>query len=230
MHQFLHKLSIFIRSLLGEKGFARLTWSQEGEDLVLARLLEGIEQGFYVDIGAHHPLRFSNTYLFYRRGWRGINVDAMPGAMQPFQKLRPRDINIELGVSAQSGALDFYIFDDPALNTFDAMLVARREQDTPYRVVARQQVACLPLVEVLDTYLPADVDEIAFLSIDVEGLDVEVLKTNDWQRFRPQVVVVEMLESTLEQLCQSEAVVFMAEQGYECVAKTCNSVFFVRIG
>lgn len=228
MHHLVHKLNLFMRGLCGEKGFAHLSWSQEGEDLVLARLLEGVEQGFYVDIGAHHPLRFSNTYLFYRRGWCGINVDAMPGAMHPFRQLRPRDINLELGVAAQAGSLEFFIFDDPALNTFDAALAARREQETPYRVIGKRQVACQPLVQVLDEHMPTEVAEIAFMSIDVEGLDVEVLKTNDWRRYRPRVVVVEMLESTVRQLFLTEAVSFMETMDYQFFGKTCNSVFFLR--
>ena len=58
------------------------SFSQEGEDLVLARIFEGKKNGFYVDIGAHHPTRFSNTHYFYRRGWSGINIDAMPGSMK----------------------------------------------------------------------------------------------------------------------------------------------------
>src|ERR1700733_13651528 len=76
--------------------------SQEGEDRVLASLLlkahGGIlpSSGFYVDVGAHDPFRFSNTYFFYRRGWSGINIDAMPGSMRRFISHRPRDLNLEL--------------------------------------------------------------------------------------------------------------------------------------
>ena len=71
-------------------------YSQQGEDIILHRMFEWQEQGFYIDVGAHHPTRFSNTYKFYKRGWTGINVDAMPGSMTAFNRLRPKDINIEL--------------------------------------------------------------------------------------------------------------------------------------
>ena len=103
------------------------SWSQEGEDLLLKRVFEGQSVGFYVDIGAHHPKRFSNTYLFYRMGWRGINIDAMPGSMSAFNKIRSRDINIEAGVGEKATQLDYYIFNDPALNGFSSQLSEYRE-------------------------------------------------------------------------------------------------------
>ena len=70
--------------------WANISYSQEGEDLILERFFEGKEIGFFVDIGAHHPMRFSNTYIFYLKGWRGINVDATPGSMIPRDAACPR--------------------------------------------------------------------------------------------------------------------------------------------
>ncbi len=81
------------------------SYSQEGEDMVLRRLFEQKTVGYYVDVGAHHPKRFSNTYYFYKRGWRGINIDAMPGSMKLFNKMRPRDINVEIPVSSGEGEI-----------------------------------------------------------------------------------------------------------------------------
>lgn len=86
--------------------YATKSYAQEGEDLLLRRIFEHKHNGFYVDIGAHHPFRFSNTYLLYKRGWRGINVDAMPGSIKLFAKFRPRDVNLECGVGLGGGAID----------------------------------------------------------------------------------------------------------------------------
>jgi hypothetical protein len=80
------------------------------------------KKGFYVDVGAHHPLRFSNTYLFYKKGWRGINIDATPGSMKLFNKIRPEDTNIESPVSNTHRKMSYYIFDEPALNSFSSKL------------------------------------------------------------------------------------------------------------
>lgn len=82
------------------------SYAQEGEDMILHRIFERQSVGFYVDVGAHHPFRFSNTYLFYQKGWRGINIDAMPNSMRLFNRFRPRDINLECGISKGGGAYD----------------------------------------------------------------------------------------------------------------------------
>ena len=106
----------------------RLSYAQEGEDLLLARHFKDRIHipGFYVDIGAHHPKKLSNTYYFYKKGWRGINVDAKPGSMKAFDSARPGDINIETAVGCDPTPHTFYMFEDPALNTFDQTLADER--------------------------------------------------------------------------------------------------------
>ncbi len=103
--------------------YAIKSYSQEGEDMILQRILGDKKHGFYVDVGAHHPRRFSNTYLFYRRGWSGINIEPNPEAMNAFQVDRERDINLQFGIAEHAENLTYYFFDEPALNTFDAALV-----------------------------------------------------------------------------------------------------------
>ena len=101
--------------------FAARSYAQEGEDRVLERFFDGWRKttpGFYVDVGAFHPQLYSTTYAFYLKGWRGINIEARPGAMELFRRLRPNDINLELAVSDLKQTLTYYEFDDPALNSF----------------------------------------------------------------------------------------------------------------
>lgn len=90
--------------------FAQLTFSQNGEDIMLANMFSRSRKGFFIDVGAHHPFRFSNTYLLYRQGWAGINIDALPGAKKLFEHYRPRDITIEMGVSDVPGSLTYWSF------------------------------------------------------------------------------------------------------------------------
>jgi len=147
--------SLFNRLLMRDpKMRPSLCYSQEGEDLILDRLLEHRAEGFYVDVGAHHPVRFSNTYLFYRRGWRGINIDAMPGSMRKFERVRPHDINIECGVADNTGRLTYYRFDEPALNTFDAT-EAQLKNKPPYRLLDTLEVSVERLDSLLERHLPA---------------------------------------------------------------------------
>jgi FkbM family methyltransferase len=207
--------------------YASKSNSQEGEDMILQRIFARKEFGFYVDIGAHHPRRFSNTCLFYRKGWSGINIEPNPDAGAAFQKERPRDINLQVGISDHEGRLTYYFFNDPALNSFDRELTDSRVENTSYRVIGTKEVAVRRLDAVLREHLPPGVN-IDFLSIDVEGLDMAVLRSNDWDAFRPKVVLVEALEVSLEDVLASEVFQFMKNRGYQLFAKTVNTLIFTQ--
>lgn len=205
------------------------SWSQEGEDLVLARLFGDKKDGFYIDVGAHHPKRFSNTYFFYRRGWRGINIDAMPGSMNSFNRMRPRDINIELGIGSQNGALEYHLFNEPALNGFAKQLArSRHRADTPYKIIDTKTMEIRPLSQVLDEHLPAD-QVIDFMSVDVEGLDLDVLRSNNWARYRPRYVLAEILDSSLYEIQKHEVAEFMSSVGYRIYAKCVHTAIFTNM-
>lgn len=202
------------------------SWSQEGEDQILRRIFEKQVAGFYVDVGAHHPKRFSNTYLFYRRGWRGINIDAMPGSMMIFDSARPRDINLEMGIGLSVGKLDYYVFNEPALNGFSKDLAEQRhEADTACQIRKVIKVDVQPLSQVLDRHLNTN-QEIDFMSVDVEGLDFDVLKSNDWSKYRPKFVLAEILGSSLHEIEPTEIGQFMHDNNYVIFAKCMNTVFF----
>ena len=209
--------------------WANHSWSQEGEDRILHRIFEQQSVGFYVDIGAHHPKRFSNTYFFYRRGWRGINIDAMPGSMKIFEKLRPRDINLECGISNSRGKLDYYIFNESALNGFSKKLSKERNNDdSTYQINEIIKVEVLPLSMILNYQLP-EKQIIDFMSIDVEGLDYEVLISNDWSKYRPKYVLTEVLDSSLHEIEKSQIGKFMKNVGYFLYAKCIHTVIFKEL-
>jgi FkbM family methyltransferase len=203
----------------------RLSYSQDGEDMILRRLFEGQKFGFYVDIGAHHPFRFSNTCYFYRLGWRGINVDPNPDGIKAFRKARPLDTNLCIGVSDTVGSLCYHVFNEPALNTFDAALAAERTDLADYRLLEKREVPVRRLDELLSEQLRHG-QVIDFLSIDVEGLDLQVLKSNDWNRFRPAVLLVEARAADVNQLAIDPINAFATSAGYRLVAKTLNTLIY----
>lgn len=205
-----------------------LCYGQDGEDLILDRLLERQAQGFYVDVGAHHPVRFSNTHMFYKRGWRGINIDAMPGSMKKFERVRPRDINIECGVAGSAGKLMYYRFNEPALNTFDAA-EAQLKNKPPYQLLDIVEVTVERLDTLLERHLPVG-QEIDFLSVDVEGKDEEVLRSNDWSRYRPRFILAETLRTDMLGMSECPVVRLLLSVGYKPVAKAYNTSFFAREG
>jgi FkbM family methyltransferase len=202
-----------------------LAYSQDGEDMILRRLFEGRKTGFYVDVGAHHPFRFSNTCYFYRRGWTGINIDPNPDAIKAFHRDRPSDINVCVGISDTAGNLSFHFFNESALNTFDANLAAERAQLPEYRLLETRSVPVCRLEDLLSEYLPPD-KQIDFLSIDVEGMDLLVLRSNDWSRFRPRILLVEAHERGISAIENDPTNVFTVAAGYRLIAKTLNTLIY----
>jgi FkbM family methyltransferase len=205
--------------------YCEASYAQEGEDRILARIFEDAPSGFYVDVGAFHPKRFSNTYLFYRRGWRGINIEPDPAAVAEFARLRPRDTHVAVGISDEPGTLTYYRFDEPALNTFDPEVAKRRPIGGRFRALSPLVVTVTTLAAVLTAHLPAG-QAISFLSVDAEGYDLRVLRSNDWGRFRPRYVLSESVGSILSTLDTEPQTVFMAGAGYELFAKTVHTIFY----
>jgi FkbM family methyltransferase len=204
----------FQQLLLGYDSYAP-SFSSAGEDMILRHIL-GSEKmsGFYVDVGAFHPTLFSNTYFFYLNGWRGINVEARPGSKTLFDKVRPRDVNLELGVSRERGEMTYYfIAEDSPMNSFSPEFLQQIEMLEA--VKSKIPVSTLPLAEVLDRHLPKG-QSIDFLTVDVEGHDYEVLESNDWKRFRPRLIVVE--DEGLDP-DESRIVQMMKGNGYELCAQ-----------
>lgn len=205
--------------------FLVISFSQEGEDLIVRRKFEGLGQGFYVDVGAHHPTRFSNTMSFYRRGWRGINIDANPDAIRLFERARPGDINICAGIANAGGSLTFHAFDEPAVSTFDVQLADELAANSTYRLLDRREVKVRRLADILEEALPAN-QSIDFISIDVEGLDLDVMQSNDWKRFRSRCLLVEARDFDMNRPDENHVHQFALSVGYRLVAKTVNTLIY----
>lgn len=206
--------------------YAVKSYSQEGEDLILRRIFEKKKSGFYVDVGAHHPFRFSNTYFFYKKGWRGLNLDANPESIKLFNKFRSRDINVNVGIGTGE-TLDFYMFNEPALNTFVKDLAEQRSKIQGYKIIKTITIKTTSLSQVLTEYLPKG-QSIDFMSVDCEGLDFMLLKSNDWSKYRSTVLVVEILNlNSVEEALIHPISVYLNGVGYKLFAKSFNSCFFV---
>lgn len=208
------------------------SYSQEGEDVLMlklfARLGGGaiVRGGFFVDVGAHHPVRYSNTCLYSQRfGWTGVNIDPTPGFKVFFDQHRPGDVNLELGIGPEKGELLFHMFDDSALNTFDPVYAEAVKSWGTRTYLGARPVPVDTLANVLDAQ--AQGRAIDLLSVDAESFDLAVLNSSDWERYRPKVALVEALEPEVEAMLRTELHLFMGERDYVLYAKTYSTCVYV---
>jgi FkbM family methyltransferase len=214
-------------SLSGIYNFCyRSSYSQEGEDMILSNIFANKKAGFYVDIGAHHPFIYSNTCYFYNKGWSGINIDPNTGTKKIFDKYRKRDINLELGVGLTNKILKYYRFSTPALNGFNEIISKNRQNIKGVTLKDKIKVKTKPLSEILDQYLPQD-KNIGFFNIDTEGMEYEVLKSNNWNKYHPDCILVEILETNLNDITKNVIYKYLTNRNYEFFAKSGNSSIFL---
>lgn len=207
------ELEKFINKKLPE---ASISFSQSGEDMVLKKFFSDKKTGTFVDVGAHHPIKFSNTYYFYLKGWRGINIDPIPGVMDKFNCIRPEDINLELAIGFP-GRATFYIFEEGCYNTFDQKAAQYIQENKISNIISQIDIDKISLGEVLKRHLKED-STIDFLTIDAEGLDEEILKSNDWAMFKPEMICTETYSR--DESREITSLDILNQQGYELVGKT----------
>ncbi len=170
----------------------RLSYSQAGEDLVLDFIFECKKTWFYIDIGANHPARLSNTLLFYKKWWSGINIEPNVTLFKAFLQKRNRDINLNIWVGPTSNtSLDFYIIQPDTLSTFDTDSAKLYEVEW-HPIIQIQKIPIISLNDIFVKYVWNR--EVDFISIDTEWYDMQVLESNDWSKNRPNFVILETLE------------------------------------
>ncbi|MCB9814269.1 FkbM family methyltransferase [Candidatus Nomurabacteria bacterium] len=196
-------------------GAALKSYSGNGEDIILLNyLFKNKKNGFYVDVGAFHPKIISNTYQLNKKGWRGINIDPNPQSIELFKKYRKNDINLQIGISEKNEVKTYHNFSYSGANTFDDEFAKLKTEKTWNTLLSKESIECFPLFEVFEKYLPSSGQRIDLLDIDVEGLDLEVLKSNNWNKYRPSVILVED-KNFRKELSKSEVYEFLVNQGYK---------------
>lgn len=167
-----------------------ISYAQNFEDVLLFRCFGELPDGFYVDIGAFDPMVDSVTKAFYDKGWSGINVEPGP-LIEDLRRDRPRDINLAIAISDAEGEADFWEHTGgPGTSTLCADIAAQVAEVAGERI--RHRVPTLTLAQLLSRHAPDR--HIHFLKIDAEGWEDAIIAGGDWERFRPEVLVVESTE------------------------------------
>ena len=172
-------------------------------------------QGTYVDIGANDPNLINNTRRFYRKGWTGINCEPNVVLFQKLAKARPRDINLNCGAGPVETEMVFYSMSADMLSTFNRSSAEQYERDG-YKILEQVRVPVITLKAIFDKLgRPAD-----FMSLDVEGWELEVLKSNDWRKHRPTLIVAEINQGA------GPIAEYLIEVGYEIVWRNPTNAIF----
>jgi FkbM family methyltransferase len=208
-------------------GYGQRSYAQHGEDLILRCIFGPKTSGFYVDVGAHHPKFLSNSYFFYRRGWKGINIDPMPQIMKKFRKVRGRDTNLEYALSDKKESQTLYLFNNSCANTLSVEYAEELKKDPGIVLLDQKQITTATLKEVLDEHLPPQM-KIDFLSVDAEMWDLPILRGNDWSKYRPSVVLVEVQGFSLQRAEESDIYRFLTAQGYTLGYIAMSNLFFIE--
>ena len=217
-----------MRQALGIEA-AGLSFSTCGEDRILKYLFLNKKKGFYVDVGAFYPIAASNTYLFYLMEWQGINIDAFPGSMKLFDQIRPNDINLEFAVSDSEDFSPYYQIGDghSSMNSFSREF--HQYFEVPQSQIKEVPIKTYPLSKILDNYMPSG-KKIDFMLIDAEGFELKILKSNDWKKYRPTIVMAECHRPLSDEIFQHEITLFMNSINYRIISKTPNEMFFLEKG
>ena len=165
-----------------------ISYAQNFEDVILWRSLKHIHNGFYIDVGAAWPDTHSVTKAFYNANWRGINIEPNLELSQRLQDHRERDINLQIALSDQPGRMDFYVIKDTGLSTLDES-IAKQHEEANWKTDV-QEINISTLAAVWTEFVPEG-QQVHFLKVDVEGLEEEVLRGNNWKKYRPWVVIIE---------------------------------------
>lgn len=207
----------------------KISYAQCGEDLIVAFVLKalGVAQPTYLDVGAHHPMKINNTYAFYERGGCGVCVEPDPAQQELFKRLRPMDLCLNVGVGpGDEKSATLYILRPSTLSTFsekEAKRLTESEGAVLERVVS---VPMISLNTIFERYFQAPPD---FVSLDVEGLEFEILENADLHRYRPIVFCVETLSYAAKGVEEKKENItgLMSSRGYMVYGDTYINTIFV---
>jgi FkbM family methyltransferase len=186
------------------------SYAHSGEDVLVEGMLKWVKQGTYVDVGAYHPVLYSNTYILYQKGWKGIVIDPNIDMKPLYTLMRPRDTFVHTAVGPTAGKRPYYMFDDGAYNSFDEGRAKSWKASRGLEIREVREVSFKPLAQILKEEKIAKID---FLNIDVEGLDFDVLKTHDWN-IPTTVIAIEDETFNPDKPHENAIYAYLHEKGY----------------
>lgn len=208
------------------------SYSGYAEDAMLSRIYrlgrfkKAGYKGVFVDVGCNHPMVGNTTYALYKKGWQGLNLDLTADNIRLCKVLRPRDTSVQCAITEDIGEIEAYIFDQGSgLNTLDkeaaekgAALIGK-----PYTI---EKIPSMPLNNIIEKEL--GVNKIDVLNVDVEGHEMSVLGTFDFEKYAPDLITCEIHGDTLENVIAHDVYKLISSKGYQCFSHYGATAFFAR--
>ena len=173
------------------KKYSKTSYSISGVDLIIDRIFSKIREGVYIDLGCNHPIKYNNTYLLHKRGWKGINIDSDSKSIEEFKKLRKKDHNINELVSSKKNKIKYYFYHErSALNTVDPYLVKKRKAK-PKKIINLETKTLNSIIE----NSPYNKSKINLLSVDIENHEYEALKNFKFNKYKIDCIIIELINT-----------------------------------
>ncbi len=209
--------------------YKKISFSQTGEDLIIKMIFNtrGIYLPSYIDIGANHPWNFNNTAIFYLDGSKGINIEPNPKLFKLIKKNRKKDKNLNIGIACKTGEIDYYQLDANTLNTTKKEDALNYENNHGFKIINTIKINVDTIQNVLNKFNNGQNPD--FFSIDVEGLDYEILQSINFDNKPPTVVCIESISfsNTGHGEKNKNIIGFMLSKNYLLFADTYINYIFV---
>ena len=200
------------------------SYGGSGEDIFISKFFLNLKKGFYVDVGALHPINGSLTYLLYQKGWNGINIDMMQENLKLFNIFRKRDINLDVAVSSSKGSIKAYLFEVGSGVNTNQLKIAKKWRNKFNRNFMIREVKKNTLNNILiDNKV---VKNFEFLNIDVEGHEFDVLKGLNLKKYRPKLISIEIHVLKTKEIFRTNVFKYLSKNNYELVSQYKQTSFF----
>lgn len=216
-----------IPSIFNKAKEYKISYAQNGEDIIVENILKwlGFVKPVYLDIGTYHPIIISNTYKLYLAGNSGICVEPNPSLFAEIKNVRKRDTCLNVGVSNSTGRATFFVMANKTLNTLSREQALFYQNSDQSKIEKEIEIEIVTFDSIIENHLAGNVPN--FVSLDIEGMDLLVLKSIDFNKYRPEVFCLETKNAQHQK--DHDIINFMESQGYLICADTfINSIFVER--
>ena len=223
------KFFYFYFQFLKAKFKPRLAYSHWGIDLIITKLLNSKNKGIYIDVGCHHPFLNNHSYLLYKSGWEGINIDIDYNSIDMFNFFRKSDVNIQTAVTNHKGEVDLYFYHNRAAkNTISKEFGSNAKE--------KKKINSDTLNNIIENSKFKN-SKIDFVSIDVEGNEMNVLNGFNLKKYKPKLILLEFIlpnkkefyEKDINEITNSKVYNFLIKNEYKLINWNHDDLLFMRL-